>query len=41
VVEVLLSLGADRTVRDARFGGTPADWAARFGHDEVVARLSR
>ncbi|WP_077041266.1 ankyrin repeat domain-containing protein [Rhodococcus sp. MTM3W5.2] len=32
LVTLLLGLGADPTVRDNRFGSTPADWAAHFGH---------
>jgi ankyrin repeat protein len=38
-VSLLLELGADPHVTDARFGATPAVWAAHFGHAEVVAML--
>ncbi|QIG44417.1 ankyrin repeat domain-containing protein [Nocardioides anomalus] len=40
MVELLLSLGADPTVVDHRFGGTPAQWAAHGGHPELEALLS-
>lgn len=40
MVELLLSLGADPTVTDARFGGTPAQWAGHGGHPELEALLS-
>jgi ankyrin repeat protein len=36
----LLDLGADPTVRDARFDTTPLDWAHHFGHQGTVALLS-
>lgn len=39
-VRLLLELGADPTVRDARFDATPAQWAAHAGHGEVAALLS-
>jgi hypothetical protein len=29
--ERLLALGADPTIRDARFHATPAEWAAHLG----------
>ncbi|GAA1457609.1 ankyrin repeat domain-containing protein [Williamsia maris] len=32
----LLELGADRSVRDARFDATPAQWADHLGHDDLV-----
>ncbi len=32
----LFELGADRTVRDARFDATPAQWADHLGHDDLV-----
>ncbi len=40
MVELLLDLGADPTVSDARFQGTPAQWAAHSGHADVAALLS-
>ncbi|MGQ0844627.1 MAG: ankyrin repeat domain-containing protein, partial [Sporichthyaceae bacterium] len=39
LIRLLLELGANRAVRDARFGATPADWANHFGHPEVAALL--
>lgn len=39
LVRHLLDLGADRTLRDARFDGTPADWADHLGHPEVKELL--
>jgi ankyrin repeat protein len=36
----LLALGADRDARDARFNGTPLDWAQYFGNSELVAMLT-
>jgi len=35
-VEVLLARGADRTVRDTQYHGTPSDWAAHNGHPELA-----
>lgn len=35
----LLAHGADRTRTDARFGGTPAQWAAHGGQDDLAAEL--
>lgn len=37
----LLALGADPTLRDHRFDGTPADWARHFGHSDLAAELDR
>jgi len=39
LVMLLLGLGADPSLRDARFGGTPLDWARHEGRPEVVAVL--
>ena len=39
MVDTLLELGADPTVRDLVFGGTPAAWAHHGGHPELAARL--
>ena len=36
LVALLLSLGADPTLRDARFGATPLDWARHL--DRPVGR---
>ncbi|GAA1775037.1 hypothetical protein [Luedemannella helvata] len=38
-VRLLLSLGADPALRDARFDATPADWARHLGHEEVLDDL--
>ncbi|MXG90315.1 ankyrin repeat domain-containing protein [Nocardioides flavescens] len=38
-VRLLLDLGADPTVRDARFDATPEQWAGHGGHAEVAAVL--
>jgi hypothetical protein len=38
-VEALLALGADPTIRDGRFNGTPAGWAHHGGHPALAARL--
>jgi hypothetical protein len=40
LVGLLLDLGADPTVRDHRFQGTPREWAEHFGHTEAAARLA-
>jgi ankyrin repeat protein len=37
MVELLLSLGADPSIKDARFHATPKEWAEHFGHAEVAA----
>ncbi len=39
IVELLLSRGADPTVRDTRFDATPAGWAAHNGHPELAELL--
>jgi ankyrin repeat protein len=39
LARLLLDLGADRGVRDARFRGTPLDWARYAGQDEVADLL--
>jgi ankyrin repeat protein len=39
MVEHLLARGADRTLRDTRWNGTPADKARYFEHPEVAALL--
>ena len=38
-VKLLVELGADPTVRDGQWGGTPAGWAQHAGQDDVVAWL--
>jgi ankyrin repeat protein len=40
MVELLLELGADPAVPDARFQATPAQWAEHAGHPEVAGLLS-
>lgn len=41
MVDVLLRVGADPTVRDAEFDGTPAGWAVLAGFDDLAALLER
>ena len=41
LVERLLSLGADPTIRDGRFHSTPAGWARHNGHEALADRLTR
>jgi ankyrin repeat protein len=41
MVEYLLAHGADRTLVDTRWGGTPADKAEYFEHPEIVELLTR
>jgi hypothetical protein len=40
-VDVLLDLGADPTIQDGLYGGTPANWAEHGGHaalrDHLIA----
>jgi hypothetical protein len=40
LARVLLAVGADPSVRDGRFHGTPLDWARHFGNDGVAAVLA-
>ncbi|MDQ2624717.1 MAG: hypothetical protein M3Y20_06105 [Actinomycetota bacterium] len=35
----MLAHGANPLARDPQFDATPAEWAARFGHAELAARL--
>lgn len=39
LAQVLLSLGADPTIRDARFNATPLGWAHHFGQPHLVELL--
>ncbi|MFC7481628.1 ankyrin repeat domain-containing protein [Luedemannella flava] len=39
LVRLLLGLGADRSLRDVRFGATPADWARHQGHPGTAALI--
>ena len=41
VIEVLLDAGADPTIADELYGGTPANWAAHGGHEDARALLLR
>ena len=41
LVERLLALGADPTIRDGRFNATPAGWARHNGHPQLAERLER
>lgn len=41
LVKLLLSLGADPTVRDPNYQGTPRDWAEHNGQTEVAEYLAR
>ncbi|MGU3293662.1 ankyrin repeat domain-containing protein [Williamsia sp. M5A3_1d] len=36
MVARLIELGADPTIRDARFDSTPVQWARHLGHDDLV-----
>ena len=40
LTRLLLSLGADPAIRDARFGSTPLGWARHFGREETAALLA-
>ncbi|MFC0545934.1 ankyrin repeat domain-containing protein [Kutzneria chonburiensis] len=40
MAELLLSLGADPSIRDARFDATPLGWAEHEGHAELIALLT-
>ncbi|HEY7049526.1 MAG TPA: ankyrin repeat domain-containing protein [Jatrophihabitantaceae bacterium] len=39
LAETLLALGADPQLRDARFDGTPLDWARHFDRPELIELL--
>lgn len=39
LVRRLLALGADASIRDARFGGDAAGWARHFGHERLLPLL--
>ena len=39
MVALLLELGADPSIEDARFHSTPLGWAEHFGNDELAALL--
>ncbi len=41
LISLLLDLGADPGIQDARFGATPADWADHFGRPELKRLLER
>jgi len=39
MVQLLLELGADPSITDARFNATPRGWAEHFGNDRIAALL--
>ena len=39
IVTLLLKHGADATVVEPRWGGTPAGWAEHDGHEEIAILL--
>ena len=40
LIRLLLGLGADPNLRDARFDGTPADWAEHFNRPDLAQLLA-
>jgi hypothetical protein len=40
MVRLLLSLGADPSIEDARFQSDARGWAVHFGHDDLVELLT-
>jgi ankyrin repeat protein len=40
-IDLLLELGADPTVRDQRYGGTPISWARENSQDQAATYLER
>jgi hypothetical protein len=36
---VALARGADTTIRDGTWNGTPLGWAEHFGHEPIAAML--
>jgi ankyrin repeat protein len=40
MVELLLGMGADPTIRDAEFDATPAGWAGHANHTELAVHLA-
>lgn len=40
LVRLLLGLGADPSIRDHRFDGTPAGWAEHLGRSELLPQLT-
>jgi ankyrin repeat protein len=41
LVEMLLAAGADTSVKDYQFGGTPLDWAQEFRRARIVTAIKR
>ncbi|SOD71006.1 ankyrin repeat protein [Jatrophihabitans sp. GAS493] len=41
LVQTLLTLGADRALRDRRFDSTPLEWAEHFDHQQIIDVLKR
>jgi ankyrin repeat protein len=40
LVRFLLERGADKTIRDEKFGSDPAGWAPTFGHHDIAATIA-
>jgi ankyrin repeat protein len=40
LVRLLLQRGADKTIRDDKFGSNPEGWAAEFGHHDIAALIA-
>jgi hypothetical protein len=40
LVQFLLEQGADKTAHDQKFDGSPAGWAATFGHREIATLIA-
>jgi hypothetical protein len=38
---MLLAAGADTSVKDDQFGGTPLDWAQEFRRLRIIAAIRR
>lgn len=41
LIRLLLELGAEKSLRDSRFDGTPLDWAIHFGRPELYELLDQ
>jgi hypothetical protein len=39
IVQLLVAHGADLTIKDSVFGGTPLEWARQFGHGDIATYL--
>jgi hypothetical protein len=40
MIELLITLGADPSIEDARFHATPKGWAEHFGNADLAALLT-